>query len=46
MKYLHGYFEHAAGPVSSVNIVYRNLREDQGICVAYVTFVLPEDAAK
>lgn len=46
MKYLRGYFEHAAGPVSNVQIDYRDLRDDQGSDVAYVTFVLPEDAKK
>lgn len=43
--YLHGYFEHAAGYVSTVNIV-NELQDGKEIRTGYVTFVMPEDAAK
>lgn len=43
--YFRGYFEHAAGPVSDVSIV-RKVEDNQTIDVAYVTFLIPEDAAR
>lgn len=43
--YLRGYFEHASGPVANVNIVIKT-QDSKELRVAYVTFVMPEDAAK
>lgn len=42
--YIRGYFEHS-GPVENVKIVHKveNGKEE---VLAYVTFVIPEDAAK
>lgn len=44
-EYLRGHFEFVTGPVSDVSIV-RQLKHNQFIRVAYVTFMIPEDAAK
>lgn len=45
LEYLRGCFETVAGPVSDVSLV-RKVEAKQIIPVAFVTFELPEDAAK
>lgn len=44
-EYIRGYFEHATGPVANVNIANKP-QDSKQVRVGYVTFVMPEDAAK
>ncbi len=44
--YLKGYFEGKAGPVSDIEIdTVHNPKDGKEQRIAYVTFVMPEDAA-
>ncbi len=45
-EYLRGYFESASGDVSDVSIDVVKLENDHEIRVAYVTFLMAEDAAR